>query len=142
VLDDASAAVRDNARLALRNALSHVDSADSRTSDVRPRDSAYSALKQVLENVDDRSALRSIIEPMAEALKASQVKQRRYSAHLVMLFAHKVENQGALTPLVRPLITAHFHDADERLRQSAGLALKRTFGPSPEPKTDDSPSTN
>jgi len=119
-------------------ALKLVDSVDSKTSDVRARDSAYFALKQVLGKVDDQAALRSIIEPMAEALKASQVTQRQYSAHMVMLFAHKVENQAALMPLVRPLVRAHFHDPDENVRVQAALALKKTFGSTPEPDTTDS----
>ena len=112
-------------------ALKQVDSTDSRTSDARARDSAYFALKHVLGKADDQAALRSVIEPMATALKATQVKQRRYAAHMVMIFAHKVENEAALMPLVRPLVRAHFHDPDESVRVQAGLALKRTFGSTP-----------
>ena len=70
---------------------------------------------------------------MAAALKAEEVKRRRYAAHAVMLFGHKVEDKAALWPLVQPLVAAHFHDPDEAARRSAGLALERTFGRTPEP---------
>jgi len=93
---------------------------------------AYSALKQVLDRVDDQATLRSIVIPMAEALKAEEVKRRRYAAHAVMLFAYKVQEKAALWPLVQPLVAAHFHDPDDTVRRSAGLALERTFGGMPE----------
>ncbi len=96
-------------------------------------DLAYSALKQVLDKVDDQAALKSIVLPMAEALTAEEVKRRRYAAHAVMLFAHKVKDKAALWPLVQPLVAAHFHDPDETARRSAGLALERTFGRIPDP---------
>lgn len=70
---------------------------------------------------------------MAEALKAEEVKRRRYAAHAVMLFAHKVSDKAALWPLVQPLVAAHFHDPDEAARRSVGLALERTFGRASEP---------
>jgi HEAT repeat protein len=107
---------------------------DSEAEGMSAGDLAYSALKQVLDKVDDQAALKSIILPMAQALKAKDVKRRRYAAHAVMLFAHKVKDKPALGPLVQPLVAAHFHDPDERVRQSAGMALKRTFGQIPEPK--------
>jgi HEAT repeat protein len=92
-------------------------------------------LKQLLPPlVDDQAALKSIVLPMAEALKAEEVKRRRYAAHAVMLLGHKVEDKAALWPLVQPLVAAHFHDPDEAARRSAGLALERTFGRAPEPK--------
>lgn len=94
---------------------------------------AYSALKQVLDRVDDQATLRSIVHPMAEALKAEEVKRRRYAAHAVMLFAYKVKEKAALWPLVQPLVAAHYHDPDDTVRRSAGLALERTFGRMPEP---------
>jgi len=94
---------------------------------------AYMALKQVLDKVDDQTALKSIVSPMAEALKGEEVKRRRYAAHAVMLFAHKVKDKAALWPLVQPLVAAHFHDPDEAARRSAGLALERTFGRVSEP---------
>jgi HEAT repeat protein len=100
---------------------------------LRSPDLAYMALKQLLDKVDDQSALKSIVVPMAEALKAKEVKRRRYAAHAVMLFAHKVKDKAALWPLVQPLVAAHFHDPDETARRSAGLALERTFGRMPEP---------
>jgi HEAT repeat protein len=106
---------------------------DSRGSGLSAGDLAYSALKQVLDRVDDQAALKSIVSPMAEALKAKEVKRRRYAAHAVMLFAHKVKDKAALWPLVQPLTAAHFHDPDQTVRRSAGMALERTFGRMPEP---------
>lgn len=88
---------------------------------------AYSALKQVLDKVDDQAALTSIIEPMAEALKAKDIKSRRYAAHAVMLFGSKVKDKEALAPLLQPLITVHSNDPDKNVRESAGRALKRAF---------------
>ena len=35
---------------------------------------------------------------------------------------------------LRGLVAAHFNDSDERVRQSAGMALKNTFGNVPEPR--------
>jgi len=101
---------------------------DSRDGALEAPDLAYMALKQVLDKVDDQAALKSIVSPMAEALKAGEVKRRRYAAHAVMLFAYKVKNKAALWPCVQPLVAAHFHDPDETVRRSAGLALERTFG--------------
>jgi hypothetical protein len=106
---------------------------DSGDGGLTAADLAYMALKQVLEKLDDQAALKSIISLMAEGLKAEEVKRRRYAAHAVMLFGHKVENKAALWPLVQPLVAAHFHDPDDTVRQSAGLALERTFGRTPEP---------
>ncbi|MCA9269983.1 MAG: hypothetical protein KDA41_15990 [Planctomycetales bacterium] len=114
-------------------ALGPVDPADSGTSDLQARDSAYFALKQVLEKVDDQAALRSIVEPMTAALQAPQADQRRRAAHVVMLFAYKIENEAALAPLVRPLVRANFYDPDEDVRKQAGTALKKTFGSAPAP---------
>jgi len=91
-------------------------------------DLAYSALKQVLDKVDDQAVLKSIVFPMAEALRAEDLKRRRYAAHAVMLFAYKVKDKAALWPLVQPLVAAHFHDPDDTVRRSAGMALERTFG--------------
>jgi len=51
-----------------------------------------------------------------------------------MLFAHKVKDKAALWPLVQPLVAAHFHDPDDRVRQSAAMGLEKTFGRPPEPK--------
>jgi len=102
--------------------------ADSRDGALEAPDLAYMALKQVLDKVDDQAALKSIVSPMAKALKADEVKPRRYAAHAVMLFAHKVKDKAALWPLVQPLVAAHFHDPDETVRRSAGMALERTFG--------------
>jgi hypothetical protein len=107
---------------------------DSGDGDLKAPDLAYMALKQVLDKVDDQAALKSIVLPMAEALTAEEVKRRRYAAHAVMLFAHKVKDKAALWPLVQPLVAAHFHDPDETARRSAGLALERTFGRMPETK--------
>jgi hypothetical protein len=106
---------------------------DSRGRALKAPDLAYMALKQVLDKVDDQAALKSIVSRMAEALKSDQAKRRRYAAHAVMLFGHKVEDKAALWPLVQPLVAAHFHDPDEAARRSAGLALERTFGRMPEP---------
>jgi HEAT repeat protein len=106
---------------------------DSRNGALEAPDLAYMALKQVLDKVDDQAALKSIVTPMAEALKSAEVKRRRYAAHAVMLFGHKVEDKAALWPLVQPLVAAHFHDPDEAARRSAGLALERTFGRMTEP---------
>jgi hypothetical protein len=104
---------------------------DSRDGVLKASDLAYMALKQVLDKVDDQAALKSIVSPMAEALKSDQARRRRYAAHAVMLFGHKVEDKAALWPLVQPLVAAHFHDPDEAARRSAGLALERTFGRTP-----------
>ena len=106
---------------------------DSEGEGMSAGDLAYSALKQVLDKVDDQAALKSIVLPMAEALTAEEVKRRRYAAHAVMLFAHKVKDKAALWPLVQPLVAAHIHDPDEAARRSAGLALERTFGRIPDP---------
>jgi hypothetical protein len=106
---------------------------DSRDAGLEAPDLAYMALKQVLDKVDDQSALKTIISPMAEALKSDQRKRRRYAAHAVMLFGHKVEDKAALWPLVQPLVAAHFHDPDKTAKRSAGLALERTFGRAPQP---------
>jgi len=106
---------------------------DSGDGALRAPDLAYMGLKQVLDKVDDQAALRSIVLPMAEALKAEEVKRRTYAAHAVMLFGHKVKDKAALWPLVQPLVAAHFHDPDETARRSAGLALERTFGRMPGP---------
>jgi len=108
---------------------------DMRTKGMGPADLAYSALKQVLDKVDDQTALKSIVPPMARALKARHVRLRRYSAHAVMLFAHKMKDKTALTPLLQPLVTAHFHDPDKTVRESAGRALNRAFGRVPKPKS-------
>jgi HEAT repeat protein len=107
---------------------------DSRDGALKAPDLAYMALKQVLDKVDNQAALKSIVSPMAEALKSDQARRRRYAAHAVMLFGHKVEDKAALWPLVQPLVAAHFHDPDEAARRSAGLALERTFGRTPKPK--------
>jgi HEAT repeat protein len=104
---------------------------DSRDGGFESPDLAYMALKQVLDEVDDQAALKTIISPMAEALKSDRRKRRRYAAHAVMLFGHKVEDKAALWPLVQPLVAAHFHDPDETAKRSAGLALERTFGRMP-----------
>jgi hypothetical protein len=69
---------------------------DSRDEGLESPDLAYMALKQVLDKVDDQAALKTIISPMAEALKSDQRKRRRYAAHAVMLFGHKVEDKAAL----------------------------------------------
>jgi HEAT repeat protein len=106
---------------------------DSEGEGMSAGDLAYSALKQVLAEVDDQAALESVVLPMAEALTTEEVKRRRYAAHAVMLFAHKVKDKAALWPLVQPLVAAHFHDPDETARRSAGLALERTFGRIPDP---------
>ncbi|MGB2823908.1 MAG: hypothetical protein WBF17_23215 [Phycisphaerae bacterium] len=108
---------------------------DSETKGLGAGGLAFSALKQVLDKVDDQAALRSIIPPMARALEARYVKRRRYAAHAVMLFAHKVRDKAALASLRQPLVTAHFSDPDRKVRDSAGLALKRTFGQVPKPKS-------
>jgi len=92
---------------------------------------AYSALKQVLDKVDDQAALTSIIGPMATALKAREVKSRRYAAHAVMLFAHRVEDKEAIAPLLQPLQAVHSNDPDKNARDSAGRALKRAFNQAP-----------
>jgi hypothetical protein len=105
---------------------------DSGDGGLEAPDLAYMALKQLLDKVDDQAVLKSIVLPMAEALKAKEVKRRRYAAHAVMLFAHKVKDKAALWPLVQPLVAAHFHDPDQAVRQSARLALERTFGRVPE----------
>jgi hypothetical protein len=109
---------------------------DSGGRDMQAPDLAYMALKQVLDKVDDQAALKSIVLPMAKALAAEEVKRRRYAAHAVMLFAHKVKDKAALWPLVQPLVAAHFHDPDQTARRSAGLALERTFGRMPESNRD------
>jgi HEAT repeat protein len=109
-----------------------LQAADSRDGALDAPDLACMALKQVLDRVDDQAALRSIVSLMAAALKADEVKRRRYAAHAVMLFGHKVKDKAALWPLVQPLVAAHFHDPDETVRRSAGLALERTFGRMPE----------
>jgi hypothetical protein len=83
------------------------------------------ALRNVLERIDDQAASKSIVLPMAEALKAEEVERRSYAAHAVMLFGHKVKDKAALWPLVQPLVAAHFHDPDETVRRSAGMALER-----------------
>jgi HEAT repeat protein len=101
---------------------------DAKTDGAKAGELAYFALRQVLEQVDDQAALKSIVLPMAQALKAKEVKRRRYVAHTVMLFGYKVKDKTALTSLVRPLVDAHFHDSDKNVRESAGRALERTFG--------------
>jgi len=101
---------------------------DSKTPGLGAADLAYSALKQVLDRVDDQAVLVSIVSPMAEALQAKKAKMRRYAAHAVMIFARKVKDKRALLPLVKLLVAAHSHDPDERVRQSAGMALARGFG--------------
>jgi hypothetical protein len=106
---------------------------DSSGSTFGAADLAYSALKQVLDKVDDQAALKSIVQPMADALESKETKRRRYAAHAVMLFAHKVKDKAALWPLVQPLVAVHFHDPDETVRRSAGMALERTFGRMPKP---------
>ena len=92
-------------------------------------------MKQVLDKVDDQVALRSIIPPMAKALRAKVTRRRRYAAHAVMLFAHKVKDKTALASLLQPLGTVHFNDPDRNVRESARRALKRTFGQVPKPKS-------
>jgi HEAT repeat protein len=108
---------------------------DSQTKGLGASGLAYSALKQVLDKVDDQEALTSIIAPMAKALKAKDIKSRRYAAHAVMLFAHKVKDKEALAPLLQPLVTAHANDLDKNVRESAGRALNRAFGQAPKPKS-------
>jgi hypothetical protein len=105
---------------------------DSKDKGMGAADLAYSALKQVLDRVDDQAALLSIIETMALALGEKEVKPRRYAAHAVMLFGHKVKNKKALEPLYEPLVAAYHHDTDERVRVSARFALHKTFGRVPE----------
>ncbi|MDP6543239.1 MAG: hypothetical protein QGH60_04560 [Phycisphaerae bacterium] len=108
---------------------------DSEKKGLGASDLAYSALKQVLDKVDDQATLTSIITPMAQALKAKHVKSRRYAAHAVMLFAHKVKDKKTLVPLRHPLVTAHSNDPDKNVRESAGRALKRAFSQPPKPKS-------
>ncbi len=129
-IEDQTVLVRMVNPLAIATATQKVTEPD--TDGAEAGELAYFALKQVLGKVDDQAALKSIVLPMAEALKAQDVKRRRYAAHSVMLFAHKVKDKTALTPLVESLVAAHFNDADPRVRQSAGLALKKTFGEIPE----------
>ena len=108
---------------------------DSKTEGAEAGELAYFALKTVLGRVDDQTALKSIVLPMAEALKAKEIKRRRYAAHAVMLFAYKVKDKTALMPLVQPLVAAYFNDSDKRVRESAGRALRKTFGQVPNPKS-------
>ncbi|MDP6543977.1 MAG: HEAT repeat domain-containing protein [Phycisphaerae bacterium] len=108
---------------------------DSETKGLGASGLAYSALKQVLDKVDDQAALTSIIGPMAKALKARDIKSRRYAAHAVMLFAHKVKDKEALAPLRQPLVAMHSNDPDKNARESAGRALKRAFRQAPKPKS-------
>ena len=107
---------------------------DSEEKGLGPSDLAYSALKQVLDKVDNQAALTSIVEPMAKALKADDVKSRRYAAHAVMLFAHKVKDKEAIAPLRKPLAAVQSDDPDKTARESAGRAMKRAFGNAPKPK--------
>lgn len=100
---------------------------DSKAEGAEEGELAYFALRQVLEKVDDQAALKAIILPIAGALQAKEVKRRRYAAHVAMLFMSKVQDKTALKPLIDQLVVAHFSDSDKRVRQQAGLALKKTF---------------
>ena len=108
--------------------------ADSDGEGMSAAELANSALKQALDEVNDQTTLKSIIRPLAAALQSEHVKRRRIAAHTAMLMGHKVEDKDALAPLAQPLITAHFHDPDKRVRDSAGLALRTSFGRTPDTK--------
>jgi hypothetical protein len=97
----------------------------------RARLSSGFALRQILCRIDDPTALRSAVAPLARALAAGDVAQRRYAAHAVTLFAHKLD-PAVLTPLTGPLVHAHFHDPDERVRELSARALQQAFDRSPE----------
>jgi len=97
----------------------------------RARLSSGFALRQILSRINDPTALRSAVAPLARALAAGDVAQRRYAAHAVTLFAHKLD-PAVLTPLTGPLVHAHFHDPDERVRELSAGALKQAFDRSPE----------
>ncbi len=117
----------------LADATATLQVTDAKSEGAEAGELAYFALRQTLEKVEDQTALKSIISPMTEALKAKEIKRRRYAAHTVMLFGHRVKDSSSLAPLMQPLVAAHFHDSDERVRVSAGMALKTTFGQVPNP---------
>jgi hypothetical protein len=136
-LHENAAKVKDKALLA--SMVSPLTSAslrmeDSQTKGLGASGLAYSALKHVLDKVDDQAALTSIIAPMTRALKASDIKARRYAAHAVMLFAHKVKDKESLAPLRQPLVDMQSNDPDKIARESAGRALNRAFKQAPKTK--------
>lgn len=100
----------------------------------RARLSAGFALRQILDRISDETALRSAVSPLARALASDDVAQRRYAAHAITLFARKIDDPNALTPLIQPLVHAHFHDSDQRVRELSARALQHAFDRPLEPR--------
>lgn len=84
--------------------------------------------------INHQAVLEKMLRPLATPLMVHEVKRRRYAAHSILLPDRKLQPTFVMAPRLSRLIAAHVRNSDERVRLSAGGALKSTINPLPNPE--------